>query len=346
MIIYKYYGDFLYGINIYDNDNEDKTNTNLELIKNNFNNYLCYFQITENNNSNFLYNDLKISYEDFPWRTYIKLNNDLFQKKVITKKYAWIHWKVLGKKEERSFSCINNSNIHCGRFGNIFFINMYLNFMAFKYDLKCSYKYEKMFNKLGVRFKHGHQIYKVNAIVHDYNFMYTLKDQITPCNLIIGDCWFHTNDFCQMIYSYFKNKKYKHFVKSANKYKKRYKKNNDLFIHLRLGDVIDYNDHKDMYTRICEKINNITYNKGYISSDTITCKLSQELIKKYNLNIINYNEIETIQFGSTCNNIIMSGGTFSWMIGLFAFYSTTVFYLDLKNKWYGDIFNNPKWQKI
>ena len=118
-----------------------------------------------------------------------------------------------------------------------------------------------MFNKLGIRFKHGKQVYKVNALINDYNFLYTLKEQITPCNVIIGEAWFHTNNFCQMIYEYFKNKKYKHFITHANKYKKRYKQNNDLFIHLRLGDVSDYNDNKDMYNRICNKINNITYDK-------------------------------------------------------------------------------------
>jgi hypothetical protein len=33
--------------------------------------------------------------------------------------------------------------------------------------------------------------------------------------------------------------------------------------------------------------------------------------------IIDYNEVETIMFGSTCKNIILTGGSFSYIIGLF-----------------------------
>jgi len=52
-------------------------------------------------------------------------------------------------------------------------------------------------------------------------------------------------------------------------------------------------------------------------------------------------------FASTCNNLILSGGTFSWLIGFLAFYSKNIYYpLDNKNKWYGDIFIFPEWTGI
>jgi hypothetical protein len=50
-------------------------------------------------------------------------------------------------------------------------------------------------------------------------------------------------------------------------------------------------------------------------------------------------------FGSTCKHIILSGGTFSWLIG-FLSRNSNVFYPDIKTKWFGNIFNCSKWKKI
>lgn len=59
------------------------------------------------------------------------------------------------------------------------------------------------------------------------------------------------------------------------------------------------------------------------------------------------NEIDTIMFGSTCKNIILSNGTFSWMIGVFGYHST-IYYPDpkLKECWHGDIFVFDDWNKV
>mgnify|MGYP006925716681 CR=1 FL=1 len=48
--------------------------------------------------------------------------------------------------------------------------------------------------------------------------------------------------------------------------------------------------------------------------------------------IIDYDEIQTFQFASTCKNIILSHGTFSAMIGYLGFFSNVYF----PNK-------NPRW---
>jgi hypothetical protein len=49
-------------------------------------------------------------------------------------------------------------------------------------------------------------------------------------------------------------------------------------------------------------------------------------------------------FASTCNHIVLSGGTFSWLIGFLAFFSKSIYYPRIKNKWYGDIFIFPHWE--
>jgi hypothetical protein len=91
-------------------------------------------------------------------------------------------------------------------------------------------------------------------------------------------------------------------------------------------------------------LKNAKFENGYISSDSIQSSLCQKLISKYNLIVFDKNEIETIMFANTCNTIIMSGGTFSWLLGFFAFYSEFIFYpIKKENIFYGDIFVIPTW---
>jgi hypothetical protein len=51
-------------------------------------------------------------------------------------------------------------------------------------------------------------------------------------------------------------------------------------------------------------------------------------------------------FGSTCKNIILTGGTFSWLIGFFSLKNSNVFYPELQDRWYGDIFSFSSWEKV
>jgi hypothetical protein len=53
-------------------------------------------------------------------------------------------------------------------------------------------------------------------------------------------------------------------------------------------------------------------------------------------------------FGNTCKHIVLSGGTFSWMIGFFAYNAKNIYYPKIKNeqRWYGDIFDLPNWKAI
>ena len=74
--------------------------------------------------------------------------------------------------------------------------------------------------------------------------------------------------------------------------------------------------------------------------------LELKLLKmKYNLKIIDYDEVNTIMFGSTCKHIVLSNGTFSWLIGFLAYYST-VYYPKIIHKWHGDIFIFDSWNEI
>jgi hypothetical protein len=93
-------------------------------------------------------------------------------------------------------------------------------------------------------------------------------------------------------------------------------------------------------------IKKIGFNKLYIATDDTSHEIIKNITSEYNLaEIVNLNDINTIQFGSTCKNIILSQGTYSAMIGYLAFFSN-IYYtiLDEVNIWHGDIFSIPNWK--
>jgi len=330
---------------------DTETNTyiridNIEEIQN-YKQCIIYFKIPKDYSKNEYFKNLtyKITYDIFPWTAYLKLNNDLVKCKINTKETAWYHWINHGIKEERTYTCINNTNLHQGRFGNIFFVNIYLSFMSKKYNLKCYYKHEKIFNSLGIYFHKGKQMYDTNCLITDNNFLYILKNKdLEPCNLILKNAWFQTKEYCLILKSYFEREKIRNLIMNKNMFQSRYKNNNDLFIHLRLGDVTDITETKQYYYEYL--LETIKYDKGFISTDSPNNPFFKQLVSKYKLDVIDYDITETIMFGSTCNNIILSGGTFSWLIAFLAFYSEYIYYTEFKNQWYGDIFSFTNWIKI
>jgi len=310
-----------------------------------------YFEIKkkENNHNHFFKNNnLHISFEEFPWESYITMNDDLQKSGLNTKEIAWNHWTHHGKKEERAFSLINNTNTNKGRFGNLFFVNMYLHFLSIKYDLKCNYKFEEKFKKLGIFFNNGNKMYNKNLLITKNNYLHILENNYEPSNIIItNENWFQSKHFCLILQHYFNEKERKKKIKTTNIFRNRYEKNNDLFIHVRLGDISDKTQFLLPYYE--KMLTIIKFEKGYIASDSIDSYNCKNLIQKYNLEVINYSDVETIMFGSTCNNIIMSGGSFSWLIGFLAFESKNIYYPDyerFENKWFGNIFNFTNWNCI
>jgi len=305
-------------------------------------NYVLCFKIIDTEDFN--HNDLNVTIENFPWKTYYKINPDLLCNNK-TKKNAWDHWYNHGKKEERAFSYINNTNNHRARFGNIFLLNMCLHLFSQKFDLKSNYKYEKKFNKLGIHFNKGNKIYKKNILLTELNFENVLESDISPRNIIIdNNVWFHTNRFCKIIQSYFETNNLFINIWNNNLYRYKYDNNSDLFIHVRLGDVTDKTILLENY--YTKTINSLKFNRGFIASDNINHDFCKKLITKYKLTVFDKPEIETIMFGSVCKNIILCGGTFSWLIGFIARSSSNIFYPELKQKWYGDIFSFKNWNKV
>jgi len=242
---------------------------------------------------------------------------------------------------------INNSYFHGGRLGNLFIVNMALHFISKKNNLMVEYKFFDKLTKLGIELTKGEINYEDEDTIDltDENFFnFITGDPINKNISIVNNVWCQTAEFALFLKSYFNEEPQKKNIVNHNKFNNRYNNNNDVFIHVRLGDIKDSNwcQTIDYYNKILE---NLTFENGYISSDSIDNIICKLLIIKYNLKIINYDEVETIMFGSTCKTLILSSGTYSWLIGLLSYFSQ-VYYPKIVNKWHGDIFVFENWCEI
>jgi hypothetical protein len=319
--------DYFYNLFNIETQKDDK---NLNLLKQNFEEFM----------------DMK---KKFDWLKYVDDNKDLTN--ILDLNQAWHHWILHGRRENRCLPVINeiitnNTEIHNGRFGNLFFINMVLHFISKRYDLKTSYKYYDQFLNLGIDLYIGKKTYQENNYLTELNYFELMNKKSNFTNIIVtNNSWFQNYEFCLFLEIYFNEIQIKNKIISHNKFSDRYKVNNDLFIHVRLDDIEKNNLHNtfNYYDKIIQKH---SFANGYISSDNLNSSICKELISKYSLNVINLNEEETIMFGSTCNIIILSGGTFSWLIGFLSFYSEYIYYPNNIQKWYGDIFIYKNWTGV
>ena len=245
-----------------------------------------------------------------------------------------------------TYTNTNTSYFHKGRLGNLFFINMALHFISKKNNLCVEYQFQKKFQKLGVKLFTGEKTYDETIKLTDNNFFEIITGKDINKNVsIVNDMWCQTPEFSHYLKSYFDEEEQKNNIINQNIHNTRYSTNNDVFIHIRLGDILEHIEWCQTFEYYDKILTNLDFENGYISSDSIDYYICQKLIKKYNLQVINSDEISTIMFGSTCKYIVLSGGTFSWLIGFLAYYSE-IYYPKIIHKWHGDIFVFKSWNEI
>jgi hypothetical protein len=158
---------------------------------------------------------------------------------------------------------------------------------------------------------------------------------------IFPNVWYQTKEFAKYLRDYFNKDEQKNKIISSNKHTQRYNANNDMCVHVRLGDIANKNFVQPFeYYDIA--ISKIQFENGYITSDSPGHPICLQLAKKYNLKVISYDLVETIQFASTCKHLVLSTGTFSWLIGILSYFSN-IWYPNIKLKWHGDIFVFNDW---
>jgi hypothetical protein len=191
-----------------------------------------------------------------------------------------------------------------GRLGNNIFQNVVASIFSKKFDLKVEkYIDEDACKHIGCVFNHSGKTYKNDAIpINDKNFLTVLKEEKIDYGLDLNG-FFQKPEFVI---------NYKEEILSNFDLTYEPPENNDLFIHVRLGDLIECNAGIDYYSKAIESI---TYNRGFISTDDFDHDIVKTLMKKYELTPCYQSPVSTINFAKNFNNLVLSLSTFSWWIG-------------------------------
>lgn len=228
-----------------------------------------------------------------------------------------------------------------GRLGNQIIRNVAVSIIAEKFNLKVDYKSVDSINKLGITLFNGINQYEKNEVLTDNNYLTILNSDSVDYNLNPVIAFLQTKEITNLVYDYLHSDIVKSNIILKNNFRERYNNNNDLFVHVRLGDVKHLNPGIQYYTNF---INTIHFDNLYISTDSITHTLIKKLLAVYpSTRLIYYDETATIQFGSTCKHILLSHGTFSAIIGYLGFFSTVYYPQPAKREWHGDIFSIKNW---
>jgi hypothetical protein len=235
-----------------------------------------------------------------------------------------------------------------GRFGNHFIRNICISIIAKNYDLAATYSVPHLFSRLGIPLFSGSRTFESSIQVTDDTVVsYLLGHASVSHNLFSLSSYLQIPDTARIIRQFLTSPEIQSSIIFNNPYKDRFNNNNDLYIHLRLGDVSylapDFQYFADAILA-AQKVNG-PFSNGFISTESWDHPLTQRLIHTFNLKPLVLDEVNTFQFASTCRNVILSNGTFSWCIGVLSFFSTVVF-PELIEEWSGDIMVFPDWIEI
>ena len=237
------------------------------------------------------------------------------------------------------------TTLNCqGRLCNHIIRNLAVSLIAEKFDLYVEYSYLNSINALGIQLYCGKTKYPESIRLNDSNYM-TIYNSPTLChNLNMdGDIYLQTKEITNLLYQHLRKDEVMRNIIEVNPYKDRYNRNNDIFVHIRLGDIHHFNPGLEYYKTA---LSNISFDHLYISTDDKNHSIINSLTKLYaNSTIVNFDEVNTIQFGSTCKNIVLSHGSFSTTIGYLSYYSTVYYpsYDRISYVWFGNMFEIDGW---
>jgi hypothetical protein len=180
----------------------------------------------------------------------------------------------------------------------------------------------------------GEKIGKGFFLIDDNNFLDFLERDNIPDYHYHFVGFFQTLDFLS---------KYEKKIKNIFKLNYDQTENSSVFVHYRIGDIID--DRRMLpleYFIDCLNISKPT--NGYISSENLEHKNCITLMDKFNLKPFYGSPMETINFAKNFKKIILSEGTFSWLIG-FLSDESQIYCNERDYKWHGKI-NMETWNKV
>jgi hypothetical protein len=220
--------------------------------------------------------------------------------------------------------------------------NLAVGIIARRHDLSVRYSYEIQCRQLGLPLICGTQVHHNAIRLTDDNYESILLAPVLLSDLCPKESYFQTPAITRHIFNLLHEPNVSEQVVVANPHRNRYSNNNDVFVHMRLTDVRQNSPGSGYYI---SAISCLTFDTLYIASDDFDDPILREVVDAYPTAVfVRSNEVDTIQFGSTCKHVILSHGSFSGVIGLLSFYSD-VYYppIDSAKQWYGDMFSGQGW---
>lgn len=236
-----------------------------------------------------------------------------------------------------------------GRLCNQLIRDMAISLLAKKHNLHVTYCSHDIITRMGIDLFCGTTIHPTTQIITDHTyFKFYNADKIT-CNLNPNNNYgyLQVKEIINLIYDEFRKDNVKSKIMAQNPFKARYNQNNDLYVHVRLGDIVHCNPGLTYYINAIRNVS--SYDKLYISTETPDHDYIQTLLKEFPAaELVSYNQVETIQFASTCKHIILSHGSYSAVIGYLAFFTENVYFPEFEKgkMWYGALFFIPSWKKL
>lgn len=246
--------------------------------------------------------------------------------------------------------------LEIGRLCNQIIRNLAASLLVAKNDFAINYCNHDAMCRLGIPLHYGTTTFHTTIQADEGNYIALLDTSPHYNNIDVGSNFYQTYAISTYLYNYLRSDKIRNQIIEKNPYRTRYQNNDDIFIHVRLEDVLQMNKHLpySYYKIVLDSIDDAHSKHIYISTShdalSVNSGIIQQLLKEYpNSELFLQDEINTIQFASTCKYVILSHGSFSAVIGWLSFYSTVYWAeLDKSNLWCGEMFreNDNNWIKI
>jgi hypothetical protein len=229
-----------------------------------------------------------------------------------------------------------------GRLCNQIIRNLAVSKIAEKNDLFVEYSSHEEMKQLGIELFIGKQSYDKTVSLTDANY-FSIYDQKIRYNLNPNKDYFQTKEIIQIVYKHIQSIKNNIIVN--NPFKVRYQRNNDVCVDIRFTDAGQFNPGAQYYLNT---LSSLSFDRLYVSTDDPTSSIITQILQKYPRAVLfNLDEVQSIQFASTCKYVVLSNGSFSAVIVYLAFFST-VYYckIDPTTPSYGNMFSITGWKEV